>query len=314
MPHHDNHGFLTDSKMDSRLWWSFALNVLITAGEVAGGLFSGSLALLSDALHNLSDVASVAITIAARRWGRKAPDSRHTYGMKRIEVMAAAFNAFLLLAVTVFISREALYRILHPKPVRADVMFWVALFAFVANGVSVLLIWKHERSDLNVRSTFLHLLQDTMLSLVVVGVALFAGTKVGPYLDPIASLVIGFAVTWVAFSILIDVFSIVSESVPRGMHVEKIVSDIDSTFPPVRLHHVHLWEVGPGDRMLTAHLSTGEMNLHDSEELVAKVRARLLRKWEIGHVTLETESGACRNPGDFDLTGNSEDPQEDDHG
>lgn len=286
--------------MDSRLWLSLFLNIAITAGEVVGGILSGSLALLADALHNLSDVASVAITIAARRWGRKAPDSRHTYGMKRIEVMAAAFNAFLLLAVTVFISREALYRILNPKPVKADVMFWVALFAFVANGVSVLLIWRHERSDLNVRSTFLHLLQDTMLSLVVVGVALFARAKVGAYLDPIASLVIGFAVTWVAFSILIDVFSIVSESVPRGMHVEKIVSDIDSTFPPVRFHHVHLWEVGPGDRMLTAHLSTGEMNLHDSEELVAKVRARLLKKWEIGHVTLETESGACRNPGDFD--------------
>lgn len=304
---HD-HQVLTDSKMDSRLWWSFALNVLITAGEVAGSLFSGSLALLADALHNLSDVATVGLTIAARRWGRKAPNATHTYGLKRIEVMAAAVNAFLLMAVTVFIAREALSRILHPKPVRADVMFWIALFAFLANGASVLLIWKHERKDLNVRSTFLHLLQDTMLSLVVVGVALFAGTKVGPYLDPIASLVIGFAVTWVAISILIDVFSIVSESVPRGMHIDSIVSDVDSTFPPVHLHHVHLWEVGPGERMLTAHLSTGEMNLHDSEELVAKVRARLLEKWEIGHVTLETESGACRNPGDFDLTGNSEDP------
>lgn len=295
MTHHHHVTETSGHGQDLRLWISVFLNVGITAGEIVAGLLAGSLALLADALHNLSDVGALVLAIVARRLGRRPPSTRHTYGLKRWEVISALVNASVLFLVTAFIAKEAFVRILNPKPVNADLMLWAALGAFVVNMAAVLLLRKHDDHDLNIKSAFLHLLQDALASLAVVGAALFADTSVGPYLDPIASLVVGFAVLYSAFSIVLESLSIVTEAVPRGIDLETLVDGVDSRFAPARMHHVHVWEVGPGQRMLTAHLTVPDMSVAASEDLFFEIRAYLEDEWSIGHVTLQPEANGCQD-------------------
>ena len=200
MTHH-HHG--SDSgNLDRRLWASAALNLGITLVELAGGIWAGSLALLADSAHNLADVGALGLAIFARRLGRRAPTPRHTYGLKRAEVVAALFNAAALIAISALIGREGVARLLHPSPVRASVMLVAAVVAFLANLGSVLLLRTHSAEDINVRSAFLHLAQDALASLAVVVAALFARTAAGRYIDPAAAILIGAVVLRSAVSIV----------------------------------------------------------------------------------------------------------------
>ncbi len=296
--HHEEDGIQHRDAMDRRLLWSALLNTAITAAEVVGGILSGSLALLADALHNLSDVVALVLALVARRVGRRPPSASHTYGLKRVEVLSALLNALVLLAITAFIAREALVRLMKPEPVRSGLMLAVAAVALVANLLSVFLLRGHGREDLNVKSAFLHLLQDALASLAVVLAALFADTAVGPYLDPVASLVVGFAVLRSALSIVMESVGMLVEAVPRGLDLGELVASTDAAFGPARLHHVHVWEVGPGQRVLTAHLSVPDMSLEACEGLLRRVREFLHERWAIEHATLEAELNGCENLGD----------------
>ncbi len=282
-----------DGSVDRRLWASAGLNSAIVVVEVVGGLASGSVALLADALHNLSDVAALGLALGARGIGRRPPSARHTFGLKRLEVLAALLNAVVLLVVTAFVGREAVVRLLDPRPVRRDLMLGVALVALAANAVSVFLLRRHVREDLNVKSAFLHLLQDALASLAVVLAALFARTAAGPYLDPAACLAVGLAVLHSALGILAESLGMLVEAVPKGLELEALAASVAGRFPAASLHHVHAWEVGPGQRMLTAHLAVPDMGLREAEALVGEVRRLLEERWNIAHATLELEVSGC---------------------
>jgi cobalt-zinc-cadmium efflux system protein len=279
--------------LDSRLWLGVGLNVLIAAAEVVGGLASGSLALLSDALHNASDVAALLLAIGARTLGRKTPTRRFSYGFRRLEVMAALVNAAVLVALAVLVGREAIERLRHPAAVEAHTMLAVALFAFGGNVAAVLLLGRHEKHDLNVRSAFLHLVQDALSSLVVVAAALLAGTRAGPSLDPAASLLIGAAVVASAGRLIWDSVRILVEAAPTGLDVDELTAGLDAAFAPARFHHVHAWTVGPGQVALTAHVRLEGGSLEDAERRLASIRQLLAERWDIHHATLEPEKERC---------------------
>lgn len=286
----------SDHALDRRLWLSLLLNAAITAAEFVGGMFASSIALLADAVHNLNDVVALVLAIVARKLGRRPPSTRHTYGLKRVEVLAALINALFLLGVTALIAREALERILHPRPVRADIMLAVASIALVANVLAVFLLRSHPAHDLNMKTAFLHLLQDALASLVVVIAALFVHTPVGLYLDPIASLVVGIVVLHSAVGIVWEALGMLVEAVPPDVNVKNLVQGVAQAFPKATLHHVHVWQVGPGQRVLTAHLSVPDMDLETCEALSGRIRAFLAEHWNIQHATLEPEVNGCGNP------------------
>ncbi len=220
------HGPVTDGAMDDRLWASLGLNVVITAAEVVGGLMAGSLALLSDAAHNLSDEAALGVAVGARRLGRRPPTPRHTYGLKRAEVIAALTNAVTLVAVTALIAREAIVRLQHPARVEQGLMLAVALVALGANVGSVLLLRRHDEHDVNVRSAFLHLAQDALASLAVGVAALLAGTRLGPYVDPAAALLVGATVLRGALSLVWKTIGTLLESSPTGVDLEALLATL----------------------------------------------------------------------------------------
>ncbi len=300
---HTGHGHEvpTDSAMDGRLWASLGLNILITAAEVIGGLMAGSLALLSDAAHNLSDVAALGLALGARRLGRRPPTPRHTYGLKRAEVIAALTNAVTLVAITALIAREAIVRLQHPALVNQGLMLAVALVALAANVWSVWLLRRHDEADVNVRSAFLHLAQDALASLAVVVAALLAHTRVGPYVDPAAALLVGATVLRGALSLVWETIGTLLESSPTGVDVEVLAARVAERFAPVRLHHVHIWEIAPGQRLLTAHVDLGgEMDGRSIETLFGHIKRVLEDEWDVTHATLEPEVAGC---GDGNLLG-----------
>jgi cobalt-zinc-cadmium efflux system protein len=233
------------------------------------------------------------LAILARRLGRRAATPRHTYGLKRAEVVAALLNAAWLIAVSALIGREAVTRLLHPTPVRASVMLIAAAVAVAANVASVLLLRTHRRDDINVRSAFLHLAQDALASLAVLVAALFARTPWGRYVDPAAAILIGIVVLRSSISIAWESLHTLLEAAPPGVHVDVIAGEIAEKFSKIRLHHLHVWEVGPGQRVLTAHMKVGNMNLLEAEAVAAEVRGFLREKWGITHATLEAETNGC---------------------
>lgn len=292
MPH--NHLPIDDpAHLDRRLGTSMGLNLGVTVVEVVGGVLSGSLGLLADAVHNLSDVAALGLAIVARRLGRRPASYRYTYGLKRTEVLAAMLNALVLTVITVFIVREAIARLLHPSPLQVNLMLPVAMLALLANLGSVLLLRGHDRHDLNVRGAFLHLMQDALSSLVVVIAALLVRTRIGPYVDPIAALLIGFGVACSAVSIVWQASRTLVEATPHGFDLETMVRDVERQFRLVRMHHVHVWEVGPGQTALTAHLSVPDMDVMQAETLAGEIRVFLAEHWRIEHATLEPEVNGC---------------------
>jgi len=281
--------------LDRRLIGTIALNALIVVAEVVGGLFSGSLALLSDAVHNLSDVVALIIAFVARRLGKRPPSRRHTYGLGRVEVMAALFNSATILVVGTLIIRSAVTRLLHPVPILSGVMLIVAVIGLAANLFSVLLLKGHSHGDLNMRAAMLHLLQDTLSSVAVVVAALLSAWKYGPYLDPIVSMLVVALVLLSGWRLLRDATRVLLEGTPDGLDIEALRQDVQQLVPGCDLHHVHVWELRPDQRILTAHLRVLDGPLSAMDGVLRQIRGRLQTVWGVSHSTLEVETIGCGN-------------------
>lgn len=276
--------------LEARLFGAIVLNALIVVAEVVGGLVSGSLALLSDAIHNLSDVAALIIAFVARRLGRRPPSPRHTYGLGRVEVMAALFNSATILVVGTLIIRSAVTRLLHPTPVLGGVMLAVASVGLAANLFSVLLLKGHSHGDLNMRAAVLHLLQDTLSSVAVVVAALLSRWRYGPYLDPAVSILVVGLVLFSGWRLLRDAIRVLLEGTPDGLDLDALQADVQTLVPNCGLHHIHVWELRPDQRILTAHLQICDDSLLSKLEVVLQqVRDRLQTRRAISHSTLEPE-------------------------
>jgi cobalt-zinc-cadmium efflux system protein len=296
MSHH--HAPNSHQALDKRLWASVLLNATITLTEFVGGLVSGSLALLSDAAHNLSDVVAVVLVVWSRKAARRPPSLRHTYGLKRVEVLAALINAITLVAVTALIARQAVSHLLHPTPVAQGIMLAVAVAALLANLGSVLLLRDHEHADVNVRAAFLHMLQDSLASLAVVVAALLARTSVGPYVDAVAALAVALLVLRSGLSLGWETLSTILEGAPADVSVIEVADGVARAFAPARLHHIHVWEIGPHQRLLTAHLLLGaERDGRQIESILGDIKRFLREQWAIDHATIEPEITCCEQSG-----------------
>lgn len=279
--------------LDRNLAFSIGLNAVIVIAEFVGGLASGSLALLSDAMHNLSDVVALGLALAARKLSRKANSTKHTYGLGRLEVLAAFLNSATLLVVSAFICREAVLRLLHPEPIRGGIMLAVATVGLGANLFSVFLLKGHAHGDLNMRSAFLHLVQDSVSSVAVVVAALFATSRFGVYLDPVVSILVAVMILHSGWGLLRDSVRILLEGTPPGVDLIALQRDVQDRFPVLDLHHVHVWELNAGRRALSAHVLLNDMTLSEVELLLGRIREHLAHEWNIEHVTLEPEVNGC---------------------
>jgi cobalt-zinc-cadmium efflux system protein len=270
------------------------LNFAITAAEAAGGLISGSLALLSDAIHNFSDGISLIISYSAIRLGGRNQTLGKTFGFKRAEILAALFNAALMVIVVFFLFREAYHRLASPVAIKAGLMMGVAGLGLVANLAAVLLLHREAGSSLNIRSSYLHLVADTVSSAGVIAggaVILLTGFSL---VDPLITVAIGLYVLVESYQILRQAANILMQSTPEHIDIMAIKGAVEAVPGVSNLHHVHVWQLNEKEVNFEGHIDVCEdLRISEVGELQRKVEELLKEKFGINHVTLQVEYGVC---------------------
>jgi cobalt-zinc-cadmium efflux system protein len=271
---------------------AFAIGTLInfafTAVEAAYGIATGSLALLSDALHNLGDVLGLALAWGAVRLAQRPPSARRTYGYRRATVLAPLANSLLLVAGAGALSREAARRFADPQDVAALPVIVVATIGIAINLGSALLFRHGHAHDINQRGAYLHLLADAAVSLAVVlggcGMLLLGWT----WLDPVLALGVGVVVIWSSWGLLRDSLDLALDAVPRGIDRDQVRQFLEAQPQVAAVHHVHIWALGSREVALTAHLVRPDA---DTDDFLAQTGAALRERFGISHATLQIERG-----------------------
>lgn len=295
--HHHHHGAAGG---EGRLLLSIGLNLVITIAEVVGGLLSGSLALLSDALHNLSDTTSLAISYAARRIARREPTRSKTFGYRRAEIIGAFINLVTLLLIALYLMKEAVERFLDPQPVDGPVMLVVAVIGLAANLLTALLLFRFSKGNLNIRSAFLHILSDGISSLGVVFGGLLILWYDVTFVDPLLTLLISVYLLFHSYHMLRETIDILMEGTPAGMDLEALIAEVRGLDRVVDVHHLHVWQLDEQHRALEAHVVIDKDDLERMEEIKRAVKTHLAAHHEIAHSTLEFEFVPCQPEPDAD--------------
>jgi cobalt-zinc-cadmium efflux system protein len=273
---------------------SIFLNFIITVTEVAGGLMSGSLALVSDALHNFSDCVSLIISYSALKMSARKKTLQLTFGYKRAEILAALFNSSVLLIVIFFLFREAYARLRHPAAINGFLMIAVALIGLLANFVAVLLLRRDSRKNLNIKSAYLHLLTDTVSSIGVVlgGIAVLVFKAY--WVDPILTVLIGLYVLRESYAIIIQAAKILMQATPDNVDILNIQRALEELPEVENLHHVHVWQVTENETHFEGHVDVCEdLNISRITELNQKIEKILRERFGIEHATIQVEYGSC---------------------
>jgi cobalt-zinc-cadmium efflux system protein len=260
--------------------------------EIAGGLLSGSLALISDAGHMFSDLLALLLSLGAMTLAFQLPTKERTYGYHRTEIFAAFINSLLLIAVSAGILWEAYQRILSPAPVQGGLMFIVACIGLVANlGVVFLL---HGSHNLNVRSAFLHVVGDTISSVAVIAAALWITFTGQVNADPILSGIIAILIVISAARILRETIAILLQFTPQSVDFDAVIADMTTVKGVDGVHHVHLWSLCSDINVLDAHVYSCEQDVEKIEQMKQEIKERL-KKYRILHSTLEFECEECKD-------------------
>lgn len=273
-----------------RLGLSLAVTAGVMVAEAIGGWLSGSLALLSDAGHMLTDVAALAVAMLAVILGSRPADSRRTYGYRRLEVLAAQLNVAGLLGITAWIIWEAVDRLRSPPhPIGLGLMAVIAVIGLAANGL--ILFWlQHDRS-LNARSAFLHVLGDAVSSLAVLtGAGIMWLRPDLWWIDPVLSLGIALLILWGAVRLILEITDILMESVPGHLNVAEVCRMMERTDGVVAVHDLHIWAISSGMYALSAHLVVHCNSVGRNDDILTEVKTRLRDACGIDHTTLQIES------------------------
>ncbi|WP_242130975.1 cation diffusion facilitator family transporter [Aestuariivivens marinum] len=290
--HSHNHSHSKNDLKGRNLVISIFLNILITASQIIGGVISGSLALLSDALHNFSDVLSLIVSYVANFLAKKKASIHRTFGYKRAEILAAFINASTLIIVAVLLIIEAIRRFQHPKEIESDLVIWLSLIAIIANGLSVLLLKKDAQTNMNMKSAYLHLLTDMMASVaVLIGGLLMKYYNVF-WVDSVLTFAIAIYLIWMGFDLLKDSTKVLMLFTPATIPIKQIVKEINAFESIKNVHHVHVWQLNEEEIHLEAHIDFNEdITLSQFDVILHKIEDLIYRKYNINHVNIQPEFG-----------------------
>ncbi len=273
---------------------SIFLNLGITIAEFIGGILSNSLALISDAFHNLGDTLAIIFTYIAFLFGRKASTGKNTFGYKRIEILAAFINSAVLIGVSGFLFFEAYKRFQNPQPVNESIMLIVAVFGLAGNLISVLLLHKDSRHSLNVRSAYLHLLGDTLASVGVILGSLAIMVFGVIWVDPLLTVIIGVFIIREAVRILRESILILMESAPKDTDVFQIKAELEKHPAIQNAHHLHAWQLSDNQNYFQCHVDLKEnITLRETDIIRLELENLILKKFNIQHATIQMEFNTC---------------------
>ena len=290
--HHHTHSAPTSG---SRLFITILLNFTITIAEIIGGIISGSLSLISDALHNFSDGIAVIISYIAIRLNRRPKDAKFTFGYKRAEIIAAVFNASVLIGISLYLFIEAYNRFANPEHVEGGLMTIVASIGLIANVIGTLLLKSGSKENMNIRAAYLHLLSDAVSSVGVIIGGIFIYFYNVYWIDPLLTVLISLYIIKESYVIVKEATEILMMAAPDKIsldHIEEHLNKIDGIDS---IHHVHFWKVNEHDIHFEAHVKVQDMNVSETEIILGKVEKLLHDEFDIGHVTLQFECNRCEN-------------------
>lgn len=291
MPHdHHHHHHHAGEGGDHRVALAIVVNVILSAAQIVGGVFAGSVALIADAVHNLSDAAALGLAFAARRIARRPADARMTFGYGRAEVVAALINYTALIVISIWLAGEGVMRLIHPPAVEGWVVVWLAGLALLINGGTAALTFALSKDSMNIRAAFLHNLGDAATSLAV----MIAGTLIILFdwrlIDPLVTLAISAWMLWICVTEIGPVIRILMLGAPPGVPADDVLARISAIDGVEDVHHLHLWQIDEHETSVEAHLVlTG-----DADAVAGRVRAMLLEDFHIHHATLAIETQATR--------------------
>jgi cobalt-zinc-cadmium efflux system protein len=285
--HHHAHGKQAEK---SRLSWVIALTGVMMVLEAVFGWLSGSLALLSDAGHMLTHFGALLISLTAIYVARQPSHPRRSYGLYRVEILAALLNSAALVVITIFIFLEAIQRLRNPQPIQTLEMLSVALLGLAVNLISAGILWRVGRGqDLNIRSAFLHMLGDTASSVAVVAGAIIIRYTGALWLDPLLSILICIVILVWAYDLVRHSLSILLESTPRGISLEEVEQALRSLYGVHEVHDLHIWSITSGMHSMTAHIAVDDQPLSALQAMRHDLEIILRNKFSISHTNLQFE-------------------------
>ena len=281
----------------SRLALSLGLTLIFVFVEAGAGFFSNSLALLTDAAHNLTDVIALGLSWYAIHLTTQPANSRQTYGYHRAGILVALVNSTTLVIIALGIFYEAYRRFLSPPEVQAGILIGVGVLAFLINLGTALLVRKGSEHDLNLRSTFLHLVGDVLSTLGAILAGILIYFTRWNWLDPFVSVLIGVMILWNAWGILRETVDILLESTPRDVDMNAMVQDIMQIEGVLGVHDLHVWSITSGLRTMSAHILTADLPISLGTDIQTQVNELLKHRYKIAHATLQLECVDCQPDG-----------------
>lgn len=284
--HHGHHHDFGVMSLNRIFIWGIGLNVVFVVAEFAAGFWYNSLGLLSDAGHNLGDVASLVLAMIAFRLAKVKPTMKYTYGYKKSTVLVSLLNAVILLVAVGFILSESIEKLLHPFPVNGGVMAWVAGIGVVVNAVTAWLFMRDKEKDLNVKGAYLHMAVDTLVSVGVVVSGLIIRCTGWYVADPLIGIVIAVVIVFSTWDLLCSSLRLSLDGVPKNMDYETVGKMIAETPGVVGFHHLHIWALSTTEIALTTHVVVKEWEQMEEVKCLLK---KVLEEEGISHATLELE-------------------------
>jgi len=291
--HHHAHN-INITQVNKSLIVGILLNLTFVVIEFVAGFLSHSLALISDAGHNLSDVGSLALALLAFRLLKSKATEKFTYGYRKASILISLLNAAILLLAVGSIGYESIHRFIDPRPVATNIVIYVAGIGIVINFISALLFFRDREKDLNLKGAYLHLMVDALVSVGVVVSGIIMMYTQWFWIDPFISLIIMIVILTSTWNLLRDSLSLSMDAVPTNIKIESI-REAAIKIPGVKdIHHIHVWAISTAENALTAHLIISETISHEGTSHIKNQFKHTLEHLGIQHVTLETEVEECR--------------------
>ena len=269
---------------------SILLNIGITLAQIIGGLLSGSLALLSDALHNFTDVVSLIISYVAANFSKKDASLGKTFGYKRAEIIAAFINASTLIVIAIILIIEAVERFLKPQSIDSTLVIWLSVLAIVGNGLSVLLLLNDRKKNMNLASAYAHLFTDMLASVAVLIGGLLMKFYSLFWVDSFLTAAIAIYLIIVGIKLLRNSFSVLMLFTPESIEIDELVNDINQLKHVKHMHHVHIWQLNEAEIHLEAEIDLSEdISITEFEAILEQIEVTLLEKYGINHINIQPE-------------------------
>ena len=288
--HHHGHEHGHSDLKGRNLLLSILLNIGITAAQVVGGIISGSLALLSDALHNFSDVLSLIISYVATQLAKRKASADRTFGYKRAEILAAFINASTLVVVAIFLMIEAVKRLLEPQEIGSNLVIWMSLIGIVANGLSVLLLKKDSNENMNMKTAYIHLLTDMMASVAVLIGGILMKFFQMYWVDAVLTMAIGSYLIYMGYDLLKESTKVLMLFTPKSIEIQEIVNSICELDAVKNVHHVHIWQLNEEEIHMEAHIDFMEdIRLSEFDTILERIEKHVYQRHGINHVNIQPE-------------------------